>query len=161
MNNWNKEIKSSGILKSVKKSSRISSRSSQIMKNSIIKLFLALFVVSLAGISGALKEGDCEVCIKTIEKFASSLDEATKKDPKKIETEFRKYCKTSKTKENRFVSSRNINDDVVLVFCFLIRNLGSLQWKLKTCSHLKRIELFQSKKFNWIYPFFSVIISVD
>lgn len=74
------------------------------MKNSIIKIFFALFIVSLGGISAALKEGDCEVCIKTIEKFSSALDDAAKKDPKKIEAEFRKYCKTSKNKENRFVS---------------------------------------------------------
>lgn len=73
------------------------------MKNSI-KLFLGLVFVASAGLTSALKEGDCEVCIKTLEKFASSIDEATKKDPKKIETEFRKYCKTSKNKENRFVS---------------------------------------------------------
>lgn len=53
----------------------------------------------------ALKEGECEVCVKTIEKFGNSLDEATKKEPKKIETEFRKFCKTSKNKENRLVSS--------------------------------------------------------
>lgn len=77
------------------------------MKNSLVKLFLGLFVVALAGISAALKQGDCEVCIKTTEKFASSLDEATKKDPKLIEKELRKFCKTSKNKENRFVSSRN------------------------------------------------------
>lgn len=84
------------------------------MKNSTVKLFLGIFVISLAGISAALKEGDCEVCIKTIEKFASTLDDATKKDPKKIDTEFRKYCKGTKqtSKENRFVSSGNIIDDV-------------------------------------------------
>lgn len=81
------------------------------MKNSA-KLFLGIFFLALSSFAVALKEGDCEVCIKTVEKFANTLDEATKKDPKKIETEFRKFCKTSKSKENRFVSSRKINDDV-------------------------------------------------
>jgi len=69
------------------------------MKKSI-KLFLGLFFFAQASL--ALKEGDCEVCIKTVEKFSSTLDEATKKDPKKIETEFRKFCKPTKNKENRF-----------------------------------------------------------
>lgn len=81
--------------------------------NNSFKLFLGLFFVACAGLTSALKEGDCEVCIKTLEKFSSALDDAAKKDPKKIETEFRKYCKTSKNKENRFVSnSRKFIDDV-------------------------------------------------
>lgn len=70
-------------------------------------LFLAVVFLALASFTVALKEGDCEVCIKVVEKFASSLDEAVKSDPKKIETEFRKFCKTSKNKENRFVSLEN------------------------------------------------------
>lgn len=82
--------------------------------NNSIKLFMGLLLVALlSSISAALKEGDCEVCIKTIEKFSNHLDADIMKDPKKIETEFRKYCKTSKNKENRFVSSRNFNDDVL------------------------------------------------
>lgn len=79
------------------------------MRN-LIQLFLGLIFIAVAGITStsALKEGDCEVCVKTVEKFGSTLDEATKKDPKKIEDEFRKYCKATKasSKENRFVSSR-------------------------------------------------------
>jgi mesencephalic astrocyte-derived neurotrophic factor len=76
------------------------------MRNSI-NLYLAFAVVALAGVTVALREGECEVCVKVIEKFSSKLDEATKKDPKKIETEFRAFCKTSKNKENRFVSLEN------------------------------------------------------
>lgn len=44
------------------------------------------------------------VCVKTLRKFGDSLDDATKKDPKLIEEEFKTFCKTSKSKENRFVS---------------------------------------------------------
>lgn len=43
------------------------------------------------------------VCVKTVDKFSSSLKEDVKKDHKKIEEEFKKYCKTTKNKENRFV----------------------------------------------------------
>jgi mesencephalic astrocyte-derived neurotrophic factor len=71
------------------------------------KLFLGTLLLALCEISIALKEGECEVCIKVLEKFGNTLDDATKKDSKKIEAEFRKYCKTSKNKENRFVSSGN------------------------------------------------------
>lgn len=38
-------------------------------------------------------------------KFADSLDDGTKKDYKLIETAFKKFCKTQKNKEHRFVSS--------------------------------------------------------
>lgn len=85
------------------------------MTKSSFKLFLGLIFVACAGLTSAsLKEGDCEVCINTIEKFSSALDDATKKDPKLIEIEFRKYCKTSKNKENRFVSKvfGSLKDDV-------------------------------------------------
>uniref|UniRef100_A0A182JC74 Mesencephalic astrocyte-derived neurotrophic factor homolog n=1 Tax=Anopheles atroparvus TaxID=41427 RepID=A0A182JC74_ANOAO len=50
----------------------------------------------------ALKEGDCEVCIKTVETFSDSLSEDVKKDPKRIEDAFRAFCKNSKNKEQRF-----------------------------------------------------------
>lgn len=78
------------------------------------KLFLGILLLAFCEITIALKEGECEVCIKVLEKFGNSLDEATKKDSKKIEGEFRKFCKTSKNKENRFVSSGNFIDDVFL-----------------------------------------------
>jgi mesencephalic astrocyte-derived neurotrophic factor len=73
------------------------------------ELFLVLFLAafSLPSII-ALKEGDCEVCINVINKFSENLSDDVKKDPKKIEIEFRKYCKASKGKENRFVSKNEI-----------------------------------------------------
>lgn len=61
-----------------------------------------LFVAAAIQIVVALREGDCEVCVKTVEKFASTLSDNVKKDPKKIEAEFKKFCKGSKNKENRF-----------------------------------------------------------
>lgn len=60
-------------------------------------------LVCLLPYSGyALREGDCEVCIKIIEKFSASLQPDAKTDPKKIEEAFKKYCKDTKNKENRF-----------------------------------------------------------
>ena len=39
-----------------------------------------------------------------VEKFAATLSDDVKSDHKKIDNEFKKYCKTAKNKENRFVS---------------------------------------------------------
>lgn len=47
------------------------------------------------------------MCIKTLNKFADTLTDDVKKDPKKIENEFRQFCKTVKNKENRFVSEND------------------------------------------------------
>lgn len=71
-----------------------------------LNLCLGLIFLALVSITTALKEGECEVCVKTVEKFANTVDEAVKKDPKKIEAEFRKFCKGTKqsSKENRLVS---------------------------------------------------------
>ncbi|KAG5682226.1 hypothetical protein PVAND_011591 [Polypedilum vanderplanki] len=71
--------------------------------NSIQKIFLSsLLCLLLTNLVTALKEGDCEVCIKTIDKFVETLNDDVKKDPKLIEAEFKKFCKGTKGKENRF-----------------------------------------------------------
>ena len=44
------------------------------------------------------------VCAATIEKFAKKLPNETKQSQKLIEVEFKKFCKSSKSKENRLVS---------------------------------------------------------
>ncbi|KAJ4432262.1 mesencephalic astrocyte-derived neurotrophic factor homolog [Periplaneta americana] len=59
-------------------------------------------VLVFAGFIQGLRKEDCEVCITVVEKFASTLTSDIKSNPKKIEDEFRKFCKTSKNKENRF-----------------------------------------------------------
>lgn len=50
----------------------------------------------------ALKEGECEVCIKVLDKFRNTLSDDILKDHKKIEKEFKYFCKDLKNKENRF-----------------------------------------------------------
>ena len=67
-----------------------------------LSLFHLLFVAAVIQIAVALREGDCEVCVKTVEKFGATLSDNVKKDPKKIEAEFKKFCKGTKNKENRF-----------------------------------------------------------
>ena len=41
-----------------------------------------------------------------VEKFANTLSPDVRSNTRKIEDEFRKFCKTTKSKENRFVSIR-------------------------------------------------------
>ncbi|XP_046959777.1 mesencephalic astrocyte-derived neurotrophic factor homolog [Vanessa cardui] len=65
-------------------------------------VFYLLFLVAVLQTVLALKEGECEVCVKTIDKFAATLSDDVKSDPKRIEAEFKKFCKGSKNKENRF-----------------------------------------------------------
>ncbi|KAF3429855.1 hypothetical protein E2986_11657 [Frieseomelitta varia] len=59
-------------------------------------------VVGLVYTVIALKNDECEVCINTVEKFVNTLSEDVKKDTKKIETAFKDFCKSTKSKENRF-----------------------------------------------------------
>ncbi|KAJ8939299.1 hypothetical protein NQ314_011156 [Rhamnusium bicolor] len=63
-------------------------------------VLLVIFASILA--VNSLKQGECEVCIKTLDRFSQTLTEDAKKDHKKIETQFKKFCKGLKNKENRF-----------------------------------------------------------
>jgi len=69
--------------------------------SSVIFSFALLSIVLVQSAS-ALKRDDCEVCFSVIEKFGETLSDDERKDPKKIETRFRAYCKDIKGKENRF-----------------------------------------------------------
>ncbi|KAI4486652.1 mesencephalic astrocyte-derived neurotrophic factor homolog [Polistes fuscatus] len=67
------------------------------------KMWFAITVVfSMVSFITALKEGECEVCVVTVNKFAETLTSDVKSDYKKIESEFKEFCKTTKSKENRF-----------------------------------------------------------
>lgn len=59
------------------------------------------FLLSIISVQ-ALKQGECEVCIKTLDRFRNTLSEDVLKDFKKIEKEFKDFCKGVKNKENRF-----------------------------------------------------------
>lgn len=47
-------------------------------------------------------EDNCEVCVKFMTKFINSLDDATKSNSGKVESQFRKTCKSTKGDDNRF-----------------------------------------------------------
>ncbi|XP_035738414.1 mesencephalic astrocyte-derived neurotrophic factor homolog [Vespa mandarinia] len=68
-----------------------------------IKMWFTITVIfSMVSFITALKEGECEVCVTTVNKFVETLTNDIKADPKKIESEFKEFCKTTKSKENRF-----------------------------------------------------------
>eukprot|EP00035_Acanthoeca_spectabilis_P035541 m.35218 g.35218 ORF g.35218 m.35218 type:complete len:167 (+) comp7421_c0_seq1:74-574(+) len=65
---------------------------------------VSLVLVVVAGLAataaGKLKEKECEVCIKVLEKVTADIDESK---PKKVEKALRAYCKETKIdKEGRF-----------------------------------------------------------
>lgn len=66
------------------------------------KLNILLLAAVFLHVATALKEGECEVCVKTLNKFGATLSDEVRNDYKLIEAEFKKFCKGSKNKENRF-----------------------------------------------------------
>lgn len=67
----------------------------------MIKILISFSL--LVCLSNALKKGDCEVCIKTIQNFASQLSETSKKSTTEIENDFKTFCKrVAIGKEQRF-----------------------------------------------------------
>uniref|UniRef100_T1DF94 Mesencephalic astrocyte-derived neurotrophic factor homolog n=1 Tax=Psorophora albipes TaxID=869069 RepID=T1DF94_9DIPT len=103
---------------------------------------LAIFVVTFMCIYSslhALKGDDCEVCIKTVEKFSASLDEAVKKDTKKIENEFRNFCKKAKNKEQRFCYYLGgVEDSATGILSELSKPLSWSMPAEKICEKLKK-----------------------
>lgn len=66
---------------------------------------LVVFAVCLSsmGVEAKKKGPDhCEVCHGALTKFAATLAEADKTNAGEIEKQFKKWCKTSKNKEQRF-----------------------------------------------------------
>jgi len=69
------------------------------MKGSVVLLLVAVY----CGLSSAsIKKGECEVCVKVIERFSNTLSAEDKAKPAKIEAAFKEFCKDLKSKENRF-----------------------------------------------------------
>ena len=63
---------------------------------------LSCLLLLFSSVTAILKEGECEVCVKVIDKFVKSLDEDVRKSPEKVEKEFSKFCKSLRNKEERF-----------------------------------------------------------
>ncbi|XP_046564113.1 mesencephalic astrocyte-derived neurotrophic factor-like [Haliotis rubra] len=65
---------------------------------------LSLFVIYsiFTTARAALKEGECEVCIKVLNKFKETLSDQDVKSTDTIETKFKKFCKNLRLKEERF-----------------------------------------------------------
>uniref|UniRef100_A0A0B7B9T6 Mesencephalic astrocyte-derived neurotrophic factor homolog n=1 Tax=Arion vulgaris TaxID=1028688 RepID=A0A0B7B9T6_9EUPU len=64
---------------------------------------IALLLLAVAS-AGKKDERDCEVCLSVLQKFKQQTPEETLNDVVKLETDFRRYCKSLPRggKENRF-----------------------------------------------------------
>lgn len=69
--------------------------------NSSLLLTFSVIIGVICSVT-ALRNDECEVCVSTVDKFVKTLSEDAKKDPKKIESAFKSFCKGTKSKENRF-----------------------------------------------------------
>lgn len=72
------------------------------MAQSTTVLTLLAVLLSFISLSSSLKKDECEVCVKTLDRFGATLTETDRKDFKVVETRFREYCLDAKGKENRF-----------------------------------------------------------
>lgn len=102
-------------------------------------VLLIISVLNFLPFLHGLKESDCEVCVKTVEKFAASLDDSVKKDTKKIEDEFRLFCKTAKNKEQRFCYYLGgVEESATGILSELSKPLSWSMPALKICEKLKK-----------------------
>ncbi|GAB5353470.1 hypothetical protein AAMO2058_000038500 [Amorphochlora amoebiformis] len=61
-----------------------------------------LFIAAPIALGRSIREGDCEVCLKTVQKFIDAAKKANAKSPTKIENIIEKECaKFKDTKETR------------------------------------------------------------
>ncbi|XP_055850810.1 mesencephalic astrocyte-derived neurotrophic factor homolog [Episyrphus balteatus] len=106
-----------------------------------IQIFIALLVVLITQTTNGLKEEDCEVCVKTVRRFAETLSDVTKKDHKKIEEEFKKFCKTQKNKEQRFCYYLGgLEDSATGILNELSKPLSWSMPAEKVCEKLKKMD---------------------
>lgn len=106
-----------------------------------LPIFIALVVLTITQTTNGLKEEDCEVCVKTVRRFAETLSDSTKKDHKKIEGEFKKFCKAQKNKEQRFCYYLGgLEDSATGILNELSKPLSWSMPAEKVCEKLKKMD---------------------
>ncbi|XP_017880643.1 mesencephalic astrocyte-derived neurotrophic factor homolog isoform X2 [Ceratina calcarata] len=105
-------------------------------------VLLTLFaIIGLTHTVTGLKNDECEVCIKTVEKFVNSLSEDMKKDTKKIEEAFKEFCKGTKSKENRFCYYLGgLEDSATGILSELSKPISWSMPANKVCEKLKKMD---------------------
>lgn len=71
-------------------------------QNLFVYCFVVFATIFLDDVNGKLKEGDCEVCIKFLKKFESTLTDTDRADQDRLTTLLKKACTNSKSKDRRF-----------------------------------------------------------
>ncbi|XP_041350035.1 mesencephalic astrocyte-derived neurotrophic factor homolog [Gigantopelta aegis] len=103
-----------------------------------LSLILLLFCDSFLKCEAKLKDGDCEVCIKSLEAFTAQITDDIRKDENKLDVAFRKFCKDLK-----HVKGKDRSKDER--FCYYLGGLeesatGILQKVLRPISFFKPLE---------------------
>ncbi|CAK9805290.1 Mesencephalic astrocyte-derived neurotrophic factor homolog [Anthophora plagiata] len=107
------------------------------MNNSV--LLTLYIIIGLIYTATALKNDECEVCVSTVEKFANTLSEDVKKDTRKIEGAFKEFCKSTKSKENRFCYYLGgLEDSATGILSELSKPLSWSMPANKICEKLKK-----------------------
>jgi len=124
-------------------------------KQLLLSCFVVFTIVLLNNVSAKLKEGDCEVCIKFLKKFESTLEDGDRKDNKILTKKLKKMCEAAINKENRFcyyvggtkdAATYNLND--------ITKPLGFYKPVESICEALKKkdkqtCELQYEKELDW------------
>lgn len=91
--------------------------------------------------SAALKEGQCEVCVKVLDRFVNSLDEDVKKNQEKVEQELKNFCKNLKNKEERFCYYiGGLETSATNILRMISKPIGYHMPAEKLCSKLKEAD---------------------
>ncbi|XP_048579977.1 mesencephalic astrocyte-derived neurotrophic factor homolog isoform X2 [Nematostella vectensis] len=101
------------------------------MKLQVLAALQVLVCVVFWTAEAALKEEECEVCVKFLTKVKNSLDSSEEGNVDKIEAKLKKACKKAKTKDNRFCYYIGGTEDAAT---------GMLQSVTKPMSYSKPIE---------------------
>lgn len=101
---------------------------------------LAALGGSAPGVDARLREGECEVCIKSVEQFAADVSAAGLKDMEQIEDQLVKSCKKLKhPKEKRFCYYiGGSKDSATRMLRELARPLSFNMPPVKICEKLKK-----------------------
>ena len=109
----------------------------------------------LNNVEGKLREGECEVCIKTIEKFEKTINDEDRKDQEVLIKKLKKFCGKVKNKEKRFCYFvGGTSDAATFILKEITKPLGFFKPATSICESLKKkdsqiCELQYEKELDW------------
>ncbi|KFD63223.1 hypothetical protein M514_24600 [Trichuris suis] len=119
------------------------------------RMLLVFIVCAIFASSRALREGECEVCIKFLSKIAADASDDVIKDPKKLEKYIKDRCSSAGGKEHRFCYYIGaLPESASYIMNEVVKPLGWSMPPEKVCSRLKEkdgqiCELRYDKSIDW------------